>query len=50
VHSALGAKDDIKEWLAACLLKTIKDNQRWHGRVELVDGFPEASSWLAKRL
>jgi hypothetical protein len=50
VHAALGAKDDAKEWLAACLLKTVKDNQRWHDRVELMDSYPEAVSWLAKRL
>jgi hypothetical protein len=50
VHAALGVRDDAKEWLAACLLKTVKDNQRWHERGELIDGFPKASSWLAKRL
>ena len=50
VRVALGARDDSKEWLAACLLKTVKDNQRWHDREELIDGFPAASSWLAKRL
>jgi len=33
VHSSLGEKRKIKEWLAACLLKTIKDNQRWHKRL-----------------
>jgi len=46
VHSSLGAKNEVKEWLAACLLKTIKDNQRWHRRTELIDGFPEASSYF----
>jgi hypothetical protein len=49
VHSALGAKDEVKEWLAACLLKTIKSNQRWHERVELIDSFPEATSWFTCR-
>jgi len=46
VHSYLGKKDESKEWLAACLLKTIKDNQRWHKRTELIDNFPEATSWF----
>jgi len=46
VHCALGEKDEAKEWLAACLLKTIKDNQRWHKRAELLDDFPEATSWF----
>lgn len=46
IHSSLGGKDEVKEWLAACLLKTIKDNQRWHKRTELIDGFPEAATWL----
>jgi len=46
IHSSLGDKNEVKEWLAACLLKTIKDNQRWHKRTELIDGFPEASSYF----
>ena len=46
VHSYLGENDKVKEWLAACLLKTVKDNQRWFQTTELVDGFPEATSWL----
>lgn len=46
VRSSLGEKGDVKEWLAACLLKTIKDNQRWHKNTELIDGFPEAVSWF----
>jgi len=50
VHSGLGARDDAKERLAVCLLKTIKDNQRWHDRVELIDSFPGTNSWLAGRL
>ena len=48
IHSYLGKKDEAKEWLAACLLKTIKDNQRWHKRTELIDNFPEATSWFRK--
>lgn len=48
VHASLGEKNKVKEWLAACLLKTIKDNQRWHKRKELIDDFPEATSYLAK--
>lgn len=46
VHSFLGEKDEAKEWLTACLLKTIKDNQRWHKRTELIDDFLEATSWF----
>ena len=49
VHAFLGEKDEAKEWLAACLLKTVKDNQRWHKRTELIDGFPEATSWFRER-
>jgi hypothetical protein len=48
IHSLLGEKDEAKEWLTACLLKTIKDNQRWHKRTELIDNFPEAPSWFRK--
>lgn len=50
VHSSLGEKDEAKEWLAACLLKTIKDNQRWHKRIELIDNFSETTSWLEEML
>jgi len=50
VHSSLGEKNEAKEWLAACLLKTIKDNQRWHKRTELVDNFPEATSYFRELL
>ena len=46
VPSLLGEIDEAKAWLTACLLKTIKGNQRWHKRTELLDGFPEAVSWL----
>jgi len=46
VHSSLGARNEVKEWLVACLLKTVKDNQRWHKRTELIDGFLEASSYF----
>jgi len=48
LRSYLGKSDKVKEWLAACLLKTVKDNQRWHKRTELIDGFPEAVSWLVE--
>ena len=48
VHSSLGKMDRTKEWLAACLLKTIKDNQRWHKRSELIDDFPDATSWFGE--
>jgi hypothetical protein len=50
VHASLGEKDGVKEWLVACLLKTVKDNQRWHKRTELIDGFPDAASWFRERL
>jgi len=50
VHSSLGEKNEAREWLVACLLKTIKDNQRWHKRTELIDNFPEATSYLRKIL
>jgi len=46
VHSYLGERDKVKEWLAACLLKTIKSNQRWFQGSELIDRYPEATSWL----
>jgi len=49
VHFSLGEKNETKEWLAACLLKTIKDNQRWHERTELLDDFPEATSWFEEK-
>lgn len=48
-HSSLGEKDDVTEWLTACLLKTITGNQRWHKRTELIDDLPEATSWLKER-
>lgn len=50
VHSFLGEKDEAKTWLTACLLKTIKDNERWHKRTELIDDFPEATSWFRETL
>jgi hypothetical protein len=48
VWKSLGQTDDTKSWLAGCLLKTLKSNQRWHRREELIDGFPGATSWLRK--
>ena len=48
IRSALGKKNQVKEWLAACLLKTVKSNQRWHNRPELIDNFPQATSWLSE--
>jgi len=50
IHSFLGEKNEVKEWLATCLLKTIKDNQRWHRRTELIDDFPEVTSYFRKVL
>jgi hypothetical protein len=46
VSASLGDKDDLKVWLVACLFKTLKSNQRWHKVSELIDGFPEATSWF----
>ena len=48
IHSSLGKKNQVKEWLAASLLKTVKSNQRWHDRTELIDNFPQATSWLSE--
>lgn len=50
VHSSLGQKNEMKEWLTACLLKTLKDNQRWHEGKELIDDFPDSVSWLKEEL
>jgi hypothetical protein len=49
VHALLGEVDAVKEWLVACLLKTVKDNQRWRKGRELIDGVPQATSWFAAR-
>ena len=48
VCEALGKKDKVKEWLATCLLKTLKGNQRWLNVPELIDNYPEATSWLTE--
>jgi hypothetical protein len=48
VHYSLGKKDEVKEWLAGCLLKTVKSNQRWHKTTELIDNYPQATSWLTE--
>lgn len=50
VHSSLGEKNEVKEWLTACLLKTLKDNQRWHEGKDLIDDFPDSVSWLKDEL
>ena len=42
----LGRKTPVKVWLAGCLLKTLKSNQRWHGHEELLDDVPGSVSWL----
>lgn len=44
IHASLGKRSEVKEWLAACLLKTVKDN--WHKSVELIDRYPQATSWF----
>jgi len=43
---ALGERTPQKEWLAACLLRTLAGNKRLLGRAELLDSFPMATSWL----
>jgi len=48
VYESLGKKDEVKEWLATCLLKTLKDNQRWLNAPELIHNYPGATSWLGK--
>jgi hypothetical protein len=50
IHSSLGERNQVKKWLTACLAKTVKDNQRWHKRTELIDSFPEATSWFRQML
>jgi hypothetical protein len=42
----LGEKTPLKVWLAGCLLKTLKSNQRWHSHEELLEGVSDAVSWL----
>lgn len=49
INSLFGERDQTKEWLAACLLKTIKSNQRWHKGTELIDDIPEATSWFREK-
>jgi len=44
IHSSLGEKNKAKEWLTVCVLKMIKDNQRWHKRTKLINNFPDATS------
>jgi hypothetical protein len=49
VNRTLGAREDASQaqvWLVGCLLKTVSGNQRWHKRIELIDGVPDATSWL----
>jgi len=46
--ASLGERDGSKEWLAACLLKTLTSNQRWHKTEEMIDHHPEVRSWFAR--
>jgi len=48
VHDSLGEKNEVRVWLAAYLLKIVRSNKRWHKTTELIDDFPEATSWLEK--
>jgi len=47
VKRLLGTRTPVKEWLAGCLLKTLKGNRRWTTHNQLIDEYPEASSWLS---
>lgn len=47
VKRLLGTRTQVKEWLAGCLLKTIKNNRGWSSLDQMVDLYPEASSWLS---
>jgi hypothetical protein len=46
VHDVLGERESVKAWLTLSLLKTIKDNQRWHTRVELIDRHEDNFGWI----
>jgi hypothetical protein len=48
IHTSLGEKNEVKEWLVTYLLKTVKDNQRWHKRAELIDDFRDTASYFRK--
>ncbi|MBN1352854.1 hypothetical protein JXJ21_25925 [candidate division KSB1 bacterium] len=48
IRKLLGARDDAKEWLAACLLKTVKSNQQWHKTEQLIYDYPESTTYLRK--
>ena len=47
VKRLLGARTQVKEWLAGCLLKTLKGNRSWASHNQLVVEYPEASTWLS---
>ena len=49
VQLYLGEKAPVKEWLVACLLKTVKSNHRRSNRVEPIDHFPEATDWFTQQ-
>jgi len=49
IDSSLGERNEVKEWLTACLLKTIRENHRWHKRTELIDAFSEATRFRELR-
>lgn len=54
VHTLLSEKSKTKEWLATCLLKTIKSRKGYPEdgvkRTELVDRIPDTCSWLREIL
>ncbi|MFX1474903.1 MAG: hypothetical protein ACFFCO_05405 [Promethearchaeota archaeon] len=46
IHSTLKEQQTVKMWLVGCLLKTLKDNQRKQNQGELIDAYPDATSWF----
>ena len=47
VKRLLGTRTQAKEWLAGCLLRTIKGNRSWKLEDQMINLYPEASSWLS---
>ncbi|MFW9786075.1 MAG: hypothetical protein ACFFE2_03625 [Candidatus Thorarchaeota archaeon] len=47
VKRLLGIRTPVKEWLAGCLLKTLRGNRSWKTNHQMIDNYPEASSWLS---
>ncbi|MFW9843652.1 MAG: hypothetical protein ACFFEV_03675 [Candidatus Thorarchaeota archaeon] len=47
VKRLLGERSQVKEWLAGCMLKTMRSNRSLESSTQIIDDFPEASSWLS---